>query len=314
MTHGGSLPRILLLGATGQLGRELLVTLAPLGEITAAALDGSGAIRPLDLTDAAATRALIREIRPSLIVNAAAFTQVDQAERDPELAMAVNAALPGVLQEEANQLGAATVHYSTEYVFDGSGDRPWTETDAPAPLNAYGRSKLLGERNMAAAGGAFLILRTSWLFGRHGGNFVKTILQLAAERETLRVVDDQIGGPTSADYLAELTATILRESQGDFAGLLHERGGLFHACNAGFVSWCDFARTIVAEAIRAGLPLKATAVEPISSAEFPAVARRPQNSRLNCSRLRQEYRHSAPSWQEALARTLPNILHPQLAR
>lgn len=314
MAQGGSSPRILLLGATGQLGYVLRRTLAPLGEIVPAALDGIGEIRPLDMTDAAAIRTLVREVGPSLIVNAAAYTAVDQAEREPNLAMVVNATAPGILQEEANRLGAAVVHYSTEYVFNGSGDRPWTETDTPAPLNVYGRSKLTGEMLLAEAGGAFLILRTSWLYGRHGGNFVKKILQLAAERETLRVVDDQIGAPTSAGYLADLTASVLVEARGDFAGLLRERGGLFHACNADFVSWCGFARTVVAGARRAGLSLKVREIEAISSAEFPAAARRPLNSRLNCSKLRQEYRHAAPTWRDALAETLPEILNSKEIR
>lgn len=308
MSHGGPSPRILLLGATGQVGHELRRTLAPLGEVTAAALFGTGAVRHLDMTDADSIRALVQEVRPSLIVNAAAYTLVDQAEREPEVAMAVNATAPGVLQDEANRLGAAVVHYSTDYVFSGSGDRPWVESDTPAPLNVYGRSKLVGEMTMAEAGGSHLILRTSWVYGAQGGNFVKTILKLAAERETVRVVDDQIGGPTSARYLAELTATILGEARGDFAGLLRERGGLFHACNAGFVSWCGFAQTIVEQARRAGLLLKATAIEPIPSSEYPTPARRPLNSRLNCAKLRQEYRHAAPTWQEALAEKLPTIL------
>lgn len=308
MSHGGPSPRILLIGATGQVGHELRRTLAPLGEVIPAAILGEGEIRHLNLCDVAATRALVRDVRPSLIVNAAAYTLVDQAEREPDLALAINGTAPGVLQEEANRLGAGVVYYSTDYVFDGSGTRPWTEKDLPAPLSVYGRSKLLGEQKMAEAGGAALILRTSWVYGEHGGNFVKKILQLAAERDKLRVVDDQVGGPTSARYLAELTAAILAEARGDFAGLLRERGGLFHACNAEFVSWCGFARAILDAARCAGVSLKATEIEPIPSSEFPTPARRPLNSRLNCSRLRQEYRHAAPSWAEALADALPGIV------
>lgn len=308
MSHGGSTPRILLLGATGQLGHELRRTLAPLGEVISAALDGVGEIRRLDLADVFATRAFIRDVQPQLIVNAAAYTLVDQAERDPESALAVNGTACEVLQEEAGRLGTAVVHYSTDYVFDGSGDRPWIETDAPAPLNVYGRTKLIGEQKLAEAGVPHLIFRTSWIYGEQGGNFVKKILQLAADREKLQVVDDQVGSPTSARYLAELTATVLAEARDDFKGLLRERGGLFHACNAGFVSRCGLAQAIVDHARRGGLKLKATSIEPIPSSEFPTPARRPLNSRLNCSKLRQEYRHTAPPWQEALTDTLPLIL------
>ena len=297
-----------MIGAAGQLGSELCRTLAPFGEIVGTALFGEGGARKLDLTDADAIRALVREVEPSLIVNAAAYTLVDQAEKEPVLVQAVNGVAPGVLQAEANRLGAAVVHYSTDYVFDGSGTRLWIETDAAAPINVYGRSKLAGEQQLAEAGGTYLILRTSWVYGEHGANFVKKILQLAIAREQLRIVDDQIGGPTSARYLADLTATILTEARGDFAALFRERGGLFHACNSGFVSWCGFARQIVESARQAGLNLKITELEPIPTSEYPTPARRPLNSRLNCSRLAQEYRHAAPSWQDALAETLPRIL------
>lgn len=301
-------PRILLLGVQGQVGWELRRSLAPLGELICTARRADDEVRALDLADGDAIRTLVREVQPNLIVNATAYALVDQAEKEPELALAVNGTAPGILQEEANRLGAAVVHYSTDYVFDGSGSTPWIETDPTGPLGVYGRTKLAGEQAMAAAGGAYVVLRTSWVYGVHGVNFVKKILKFAAEREKLRIVDDQVGAPTSAKYLANLTATMLAEAGGDFAGLFRERGGVFHACCDGHVSWCGFTQQIVASARQLGMTLKVTEIEPIPSTEFPTPAKRPLNSRLNCSRLGREYRHTAPTWQEALAETLPPLL------
>jgi dTDP-4-dehydrorhamnose reductase len=301
-------PRILLIGVAGQLGWELRRSLRPLGELTLAARNGADDVVPLDLADADQIRAIVRDVRPQLIVNAAAYALVDQAEKEPDVAMAVNGEAPGLLQKEANRLGAAVVHYSTDYVFDGTGSKPWLETDPTGPLGAYGRSKLAGEQAVAAAGGSYVILRTSWVYGIHGVNFVKKILKLAQDRETLKIVDDQIGAPTSARYLADVTTSLLAQARSDFAGLLRERGGLFHCCCGGETSWFDFTQTIVEAARAAGMNLKVAHLLPIPSSEFPTPARRPLNSRLNCDRLRQEFGLVTPSWQAALADTLPTLL------
>jgi len=308
MSHAGNTPQILLIGSAGQVGWELRRSLRVLGNVHATTRAGHDGSIALDVADADRLRAVVREVRPSLIVNASAYALVDQAEKEPDAAAAVNSRAPGILQEEAVRLGAAVVHYSTDYVFDGSGSRPWIETDATGPLGVYGRTKLAGEQAMQAAGGAFAVLRTSWVFGIHGMNFVKKILRLAADREQLKIVDDQIGAPTSARYLADATVALLAPARGDFAGLLRERGGVFHACCGGETSWFGFTQAIVESARSAGMSLKATRIDPIPTSEFPTPARRPLNSRLNCERLRQEYGIVAPSWQEALADALPTLL------
>jgi dTDP-4-dehydrorhamnose reductase len=308
MSQRRETPRILLIGVNGQVGWELRRSLRPFGELTLAARGGTGDVVPLDLADADRIRAVVRDVQPDLIVNAAAYALVDQAEKEPALADAVNGTAPGVLQEEANRIGAAVVHYSTDYVFDGRGTRPWDETDETGPLGAYGRSKLAGEQAVAAAGGAFVILRTSWVYGVHGVNFVKKILKLAQDRETLKVVDDQIGAPTSARYLADVTASLLAQARGNFDRLLRERGGLFHCCCDGETSWFGFTQTIVDAARTAGMNLKVAQILPIPSSEFPTPARRPLNSRLNCDRLRQSFGLFAPWWPAALADSLPTLL------
>lgn len=299
---------ILLLGADGQLGWELRRSLPVLGSVVPTARRAVDGVLSLDLTDADRIRAVVRDTQPSLIVNAAAYTNVDGAERDVETARAVNAVAPGILQEEANRLGAAVVHYSTDYVFDGSGSRPWTETDTVAPLNVYGRTKADGERAVAEVGGSHLIVRTSWVYGVHGVNFVKKILRLAAERDTLRIVADQVGAPTSTQFLADVTTAILGSAQGDWAGLLRERGGLLHCANAGETSWHGFTLAIVDAARRAQMKLAATTIEPIPSTAFPTPARRPLNSRLDCRHLEQDFQITIPAWQETLNATLPRLV------
>jgi len=301
-------PRILLIGVAGQVGWELRRSLRPLGELTLAARSGGPDVVPLDLADADQIRTVVREVQPDLIVNAAAYALVDQAEKEPELATAVNGTAPGIVQEEANRLGAGVVHYSTDYVFDGSGTKTWIETDPTGPLGAYGRSKLAGEQAVAAVGGAYVILRTSWVYGIHGVNFVKKILKLAQDRETLKIVDDQIGAPTSARYLADATASLLARADGNFDRFLRERGGLFHCCCDGETSWFGFTQTIVESARTAGMSLKVAQILPIPSSEFPTPARRPLNSRLNCDHLRQEFGIVAPSWPAALADSLPTLI------
>jgi len=271
--------RILLTGRNGQVGWELQKALAPLGELTALGR------AELDLRDAGRIRAAVRASNADVIVNAAAYTAVDKAESERDAAFAVNATAPGVLAEEAKRSGALLVHYSTDYVFDGEKPAPYVEEDAPNPINVYGASKLAGERAIAASGCRHLILRTSWVYGPRGANFYLTMLRLARERPELRVVDDQVGAPTSSLAIARATAQLLRPGA----------HGLYHLSAAGQTSWCGFARAILG---RAGL---ATPVVAIRTEDYPAPAKRPRNSRLGCSRLRADFGVALAPWEEGLA-------------
>jgi dTDP-4-dehydrorhamnose reductase len=301
-------PRILLIGSQGQVGYELRRSLRPLGEIVCAARKPAAGELAIDLTDAAAVARTIREVRPRLIVNAAAYTLVDQAEKEPGLAHAINGTAPGVIQTAANEIGAAVVHYSTDYVFDGSGDAPWSETDAVGPLGVYGASKCAGERAVADAGGSHLVLRTSWVYGVHGANFVKKILTLALDREQLRIVADQHGAPTSARAIADVTAQMLAQARADFGKLMKDRGGIYHLCCAGTTTWHGFTQAIVERARRLGMGLKVGVIDPIPTSAFPTPARRPLNSRLSCRRLQHDYALFPPAWQDALDDTLPPLV------
>jgi dTDP-4-dehydrorhamnose reductase len=277
--------KLLLTGAAGQVGWELAPRLAALGEVVAPER-GS-----LDLADAGGLRACVRAARPDVIVNAAAYTAVDRAESEPGLAFAVNAAAPGVLAEEAKRLGALLVHYSTDYVFDGTKPAPYVEDDPPNPLSVYGRSKLEGERAIRASGCRRLILRTTWIYAGRGRNFLLTMLRLAAERPELRVVDDQRGAPTWARDIAVATTTLLGNPP----------EGLFHLAAGGATTWCGFARAIMQ---RAGL---ATPVHAIATSEYPTPARRPANSVLDCGRLRAAAGIVMPAWEEGLAGCLAGL-------
>ncbi len=279
--------KILLTGSAGQLGRELVRSLACLGEVVACDR------RALDLGDADALRPVLRATKPSVVVNAAGYTAVDRAESEPAAAEAVNGLAPGILAEEAKRCGALLVHYSTDYVFDGAKGAPYTEDDAPAPLSAYGRSKLAGERAIAAVAGRHLILRTGWVFGLHGANFIKTILRLARERDELRVVADQRGAPTWTRHLADATALLL--ARRDAAE------GLFHVAAAGEATWHGYAEAIVATAAAAGLIERAPHVLPIATADYPLPARRPADSRLDCRRLARDCGIALPDWRTGLA-------------
>lgn len=282
---------ILLFGGTGQIGRELARVLPPFGKLHVAGRDQCDLTRPRTLVD------VINTLRPALVINAAAYTAVDAAEAEPELAMRINAVAPAVLAQAARRNGALFVHYSTDYVFDGRKQAPYVEGDAVNPLGAYGRSKLAGERAVSEAGGDYLIFRTSWIYAAHGRNFLRTMLRLAADREQLRVVADQVGAPTSARLVAEATALVLRQ---DLARRRIERfeSGLFHLVAAGATSWHGFASAIV-DAARAqtGLPsLQCREIVPITTAEYPLPAPRPANSRLDCTRLAQRYGLRMPPW------------------
>lgn len=290
---------ILLLGKDGQLGWELQRALAPLGEVHACGRAEA------DLGDPESLRALVRRIAPEVIVNAAAYTAVDKAESEPELAWRVNAVAPGVLAEEAALLGAWLVHYSTDYVFDGSKDGPWVEQDATNPLSVYGRSKCEGEDRIRAAHPRHLILRTSWVFAPKGGNFAKTMLRLAKEREELKVVADQFGAPTGAELLADATALALHRIA---AGPDGERfAGTYHLAAAGETSWHAYAEHVLAQARAHGAQLKARQVLPIAASAFPAPARRPANSRLDSSKFCASFGLRMPDWRVHVNRLVAEL-------
>ncbi|MBE7422990.1 MAG: dTDP-4-dehydrorhamnose reductase [Zoogloeaceae bacterium] len=287
---------ILLTGKNGQVGWELARALLPLGNV--AAFDHAG----LDLAVAAAVRRKLDEVRPDAIVNAAAYTAVDRAESEPELASAINAAAPALLAQEAARRGALLIHYSTDYVFDGAKAAPYVETDPTAPLGAYGRSKLAGEEGIRAAGCEHLIFRTSWVYGARGANFLRTILRLAAEREELRVVNDQIGAPTWARLIAEATAHALKQAMRERRDRAF-RSGTYHLAAAGETSWHGFASAIVAG--RSGLRVKA--VTPIATADYPLPAPRPANSRLDTAAFRARFDLVLPDWRDCLPLCLEEI-------
>lgn len=293
--------QILLIGKNGQLGFELQRSLATLGEVVAV---GSA---ECNLADAAAIRELVRSVRPRIIVNAAAYTAVDKAEAETDLAMAVNAHAPGILGEEAARIGAWVIHYSTDYVFDGKADKPYVETDTPNPLGTYGRSKLAGEQALQAALDRHLILRTSWVLGAHGGNFAKTMLRLAAERTSLNVVADQWGAPTSAALLADMTAQVIRQAHMD--GEANFPFGLYHLTAAGETNWCDYARFVIAAAQICGQPLKLgpADVQPISAADYPLPAPRPANSRLDTEKFRHTFGLPLPHWEDGVRQVLLQV-------
>jgi dTDP-4-dehydrorhamnose reductase len=278
--------KILLTGCAGQLGRELKRSLACLGEVVACDR------RQLDLAAPDALRDAVRAIAPAVIINSAAYTAVDKAEAEPDAADAINARAPAILAEEARRLDALLIHYSTDYVFDGAKQTPYTEDDTTAPLSAYGRSKRAGELAIAAAGARHLIFRTSWVFGLHGANFMKTMLRLGKERSELRVIGDQFGAPTWTRHLADVTALV--------AARREIPSGLYHLAAAGETSWHGYAEAIFAEAQYGGLIEKPPVVLRIASAEFPLPAKRPANSRLDCSCFRRDFGLALPDWRTGL--------------
>ncbi|MFZ1498323.1 MAG: dTDP-4-dehydrorhamnose reductase [Giesbergeria sp.] len=294
---------ILLFGKGGQVGWELQRSLSVLGHVTALDFDSQDHCGDFSNPDGIAQA--VRALNPDVIVNAAAHTAVDKAESEPELAQLLNATTPGVLAEEAARLNAWLVHYSTDYVFDGSGSRPWVETDRPAPLSVYGRTKWEGEQRIQQSGAKHLILRTSWVYAARGGNFAKTMLRLAQERERLTVIDDQWGAPTGADLLADVTAHALRHLQAR-----PQDGGLYHCVAAGETNWNLYAKEVLAQAAIAqpAIKLKATEVAPVPTSAFPTPAARPHNSRLDTTRLQNTFGLTLPPWQQGVARMLREIL------
>ncbi len=310
-------PRILLTGPTGQIGSKLLKKLPSIGRVISVpepsmetppeVMQCSGGLS-LNLAHADDIVRVVREVKPDLIVNTGAYTAVDRAESDPATARAVNAEAPGILAEEAKRCGAAIVHYSTDYVFDGSSSEPYRESSPTGtPLNVYGQTKLEGERAIQSVGVPHLILRTEWVYSLHGSNFLKTILRLIAERTELRVVCDQIGTPNAAHVVADHTCQILSKADGKFSPFLQEKGGILHLCCDGETSWHGFAQEILRLARERDFPIKTTSVIPISSEEFPVPAKRPLNSRLDNSRLKSVFSIYPPKWQDALTSVFSEI-------
>ena len=295
--------KILLFGQGGQVGWELQRSLAPLGEVVA--LDHDSTRLHGDFSRPEALAGTVHSVRPDVIVNAAAHTAVDRAEQEPDLARTLNATAPGVLAREARALGAWLVHYSTDYVFDGSGQAPRDETAATGPLSVYGRSKLEGEQLIQASGCQHLILRTSWVYAARGGNFARTMLRLAAEREQLKVIDDQIGAPTGADLLADVSAHALRTLQQQ-----PQLAGTYHCVAAGHTSWHGYARFVIEWARSHGHPVKVApdAIRPTPTSSYPTPARRPLNSRLDTARLRAAFGLNLPPWQAGVERMLREVL------
>ncbi|MEL3953604.1 dTDP-4-dehydrorhamnose reductase [Stenotrophomonas bentonitica] len=291
---------ILLLGANGQLGQELQRALAPLGTIVATtrsgALPDGSACEVADFDQPASLAALLDRVQPTVVVNAAAYTAVDRAESDRDAAFRANAEAPGVLAQWCAQAGVPLVHYSTDYVFEGQGTRPYREDDATAPLGVYGASKLAGEQAIRAAGGRHLIFRTAWVYASHSANFLRTMLRVGAERDVLRVVADQVGTPTPAALIADVTAQALQHD-----GAL---SGTWHLTAKGETSWHGFAEAIFAEAVATGVLPRAPKVEAITTAEYPTPAKRPAYSHLDVAKLEQDFGVVLPSWQDGLKRVI----------
>ena len=295
--------KILLLGKNGQVGWELQRSLAPLGELIA--LDRHSTDFCGDLSNLQGLAATVQTVRPDVIVNAAAHTAVDKAESEPELARLINALAPGVLAQEADKMGALLVHYSTDYVFDGSGTKPWLETDSPAPLSVYGQTKLEGEQLIQAACAKHLIFRTSWVYAARGGNFAKTMLRLGSERERLTVIDDQWGAPTGAELIADVTAHAVCQ-----ALERPQDAGLYHLAAGGEATWNGYAKHVIAQAGRAqsAINLAVKEVASVPTSAFPTPAKRPHNSRLDTARLQATFGLTLPVWQCGVDRMLAEIL------
>lgn len=297
--------KILLLGKNGQLGWELQRALAPLGVVVAL---GRGE-RELcgDLYDLEGLTRTVRTVQPDVIVNAAAWTDVDLAESEKDKVYRVNSEAPAVLAREAHALGAWLVHYSSDYVFSGAGQRPWTEEDAVAPLNVYGASKHKGELAIAQSGCRYLVFRSSWLYAARGKNFLRTLLCLVRERNEISVVCDQVGAPTSAELVADVTAHALREvwQRGKDS---RELSGIYHVAAAGAASWFDYASLIVDEARRYGERLAVEKLVPIGSGEWPALAKRPMNSRLNTAKVERVFNVQLPAWQDGVRRVVAELM------
>lgn len=300
--------KILIIGKTGQVSWELQRSLALLGKVECVG-------RPeVDLADAGRLREVVRSAAPGLLINAAAYTAVDQAESEPELAMKINGEAPGIMAEEMKRLGGVMVHYSTDFVYDGCGASPWLESGPTSPLNAYGASKLAGDRAVAAAGGAHLVFRTSWVYGARGRNFLRTVLHLAESGKPLRIVDDQTGSPTWSRDIALATTLVIEQlsvaagSPGRIASAVGERSGIYHLSSAGYVTWCGFAAAILEESRLLGINHGVTPqLISITTPEYPTPARRPTNSRLSNEKLLATFGIALPHWRDSLRRVVGEV-------
>ncbi len=297
--------KILLFGKGGQVGWELQRSLAPLGELIALEFDSTDHCG--DFTNLAGIAETVRRVKPDVIVNAAAHTAVDKAESEPELVRTINALAPGVLADEAEKLGAWLIHYSTDYVFNGSGTTPWKETDATGPLGVYGQTKLEGEQAVARCA-RHLIFRTSWVFAARGANFAKTMLRLAKERDELKVIADQIGAPTGAELLADVTAQAIRTVQTRPDGQM--LAGLYHLAATGETSWHGYAQFVIEYARQVGEPIRvpSNAIVPIPTSAYPTPAKRPYNSRLDTTKLKTTFGLHLPDWKDGVQRMLVETL------
>jgi dTDP-4-dehydrorhamnose reductase len=292
--------KILVFGRVGQVGWELRHKLACLGEVTA--ID----YPEIDFSKPDSIRTTVRAVEPTVIINAAAYTAVDKAESDPDLAMAINGTAPGVIAEEAKRLGSIFVHYSTDYVFDGTKQDPYVETNAPNPINVYGKTKLAGDQAIQAVGGDYLILRTSWVYGARGSNFLLTMLRLAQERAELQIVDDQIGAPTSSECIAQATANLLAQLLAPAGRGLDGRSGIYNLTSTGETTWFGFAKALLTES-SGTFGFTVPNLVPIKTSAFPRPAKRPANSRLSCDRLKQTFGVTLPPWEEALSLVLETL-------
>ena len=298
--------KILVTGGTGQVGGELAKSLAPLGEIVV-----PGRVE-MDLSHAGSVRAIIRTVHPRWIVNAGAYTAVDKAESEPELAYAINAEAVRAIGEEARLIGAGVIHFSTDYVFEGTGSTPYIETDPTTPVSVYGASKLAGERALAESGAPHMIFRTSWVYGAQGKNFLRTILRLAREREVLRVVVDQYGAPTWSRDLAKMAAHVMAQcevtaQERTLADVLAETSGVYHAAGSGETTWHGFAAEAVRLEQERSPEAQLAKIESITTSEYPTPAKRPANSRLNCDKLARRFGWSMMDWRESLRQVLTEL-------
>jgi dTDP-4-dehydrorhamnose reductase len=292
--------KILVFGRVGQVGWELRHKLACLGRVTAIEYP------EVDFSKPDSVRAAVRAVEPAVILNAAAYTAVDKAEVDPDLAAAINATAPGVIAEEAKRQGSILVHYSTDYVFDGTKQGLYVETDAPNPINVYGKTKLAGDQAIEAVGGDYLILRTSWVYGARGSNFLLTMLRLAQERSELQIVNDQIGAPTSSECIAQATAAILAQVLAPSDGGLNGRSGVYNFTSAGETSWFGFAKALLSKSAET-YGIAVPKLVPIKTSEFPRPAKRPMNSCLSCQHLEQTFGVTLPHWKDALSLVLETL-------
>ena len=295
--------KILLLGPNGQVGWELQRSLASLGKVIAIGRQGGDGLAG-DLSNPETLAGTVKTVSPDIIVNAAAYTAVDRAESEPEQTRLINAEGPARLAQEAKRTSAWLVHYSTDYVFNGTGSTPWQEDDPTGPINVYGQTKLEGEEAIRQTGCHHLIFRTSWVYAAHGKNFIHTMLKLASERENLNVIDDQIGAPTGAELIADVTAHAIRSVHGN-----SNLAGIYHLAASGETTWFDYARLIIGSGVRAGMNLKVSGedIMPVPSERFPTPAPRPRNSRLDCSRLEQAFGLKLPDWKKGVQRVISEI-------